>query len=101
MNKELLENKTLGKIANGLKKIRKDKNFNLMYGNQLYLDLNSNIGNRADRFMHFIAHLLDKYDRCFKEYLITEKELKELVEISTNNNVKELVDVLIILTNTL
>lgn len=101
MNKKLLENETLKKIAKGLKKIREDKNFNLRYGNQLYVDLKSNVYNRSDKFMHFITNLLDKYNICFKEYLITQEELKELVAISTDNNIKELVDVLIILVNTL
>ncbi len=92
MIKEFYGNEVIVKLAQGLRQLRECRNINTV---QLDTDLKMNTHNRADRLMHTVTQIVDYYNRKFDEYLLTDIELKELVNMLEENNISMIAEAIL------
>ena len=78
-----MNNEVLNKLAKGLQSIRNYKGVPVCMIENKLLNTKENF---PERLMRAITYILDSYYRIFHEYLISDVELKELVDLVTNED---------------
>jgi hypothetical protein len=96
--KEIYQNEVYKKIGRAMQELKAN---NKSDWNLIYIYITKNIPDRrADRFMHFISMLLDKYCIQFNKSILSEQELRDLVNGLNDEDIAIIKNVILTYSNT-